>query len=146
MGTHPIFESDFDCLTECHGVIIKADPLLVVPVGLVSIQWVKISPSIQVQLAWQIHKVDQLDQWGVNKPIQWVRVIRLALVVVDQLDRKWVILQIIIKWRQIRTKWDKHKVKWDKIWEVNNQILMTQFINLKNGSEIKRIASFCHDN
>merc|ERR1711990_943367 len=110
MGTHPIFESDFDCLTECHGVIIK---------------------------------VDQLDQWGVNKHIQWVRVIHLALVVADLVDHKWVSLQIIIKWRQIQTKWDRHKVKWDKIWEGNNPILMTQFINSKNGSEIKRIASFC---
>merc|ERR1711962_1000022 len=114
MGTHPIFESDFDCLTECLGVIIKADPVLVL-VALVSIRWVKISLFIQVQSVWEIHKVDhRLDQWD-NKDIleQWAKVIRLVLVVEvqeDQLDHhKWdiLVIQIIIKWLKIQIKWAK---------------------------------------
>merc|ERR1712131_26892 len=128
MGTHPIFESDFDCLTECHGVIIKADPDLV-PVDQASIRWVRISQFIQARLAWGIHKEDQLDQWVDNRRIRWVRDIRQALVVEDPEDHKWAILQITIKWLQTQTKWGRRKVKWDKIWEHSNRILMIRYIN-----------------
>merc|ERR1712168_248123 len=45
MGTHPIFESDFDCLTECHELVPgNASKLTTV--------WPSVKPSVPPKLNW----------------------------------------------------------------------------------------------
>merc|ERR1711970_1577794 len=136
MGTHPIFESDFDRLTEskCRGVIISPVPDQAPVLGL--IQWDKTSQYIPGQL-WPIHRVplDHLvDQWYSNRLIQRQWVAKVIQVQVDpgRVDQahKWDILSThkIIKWLKIQTKWD-NRVKWVR--SEHLKISMTLFTNLK---------------